>query len=221
MRERSLCLRINSRPKARAITRIPTPTPIAALTPVEIINKHTHFGTSNPNTPRTPTNPSSFFTESRGATGSVSQPDHVSTVSSSQPGGYGAPTGLHAPPSPHQNHGALPRGSLDQHRPDSPALGQSVHQGSPRLPTPTMPAPIRTNTGGFSITSPGGAGGPGTPLISPPSPGLGRDAPDYISVHSSLEGSQSRGLQGSSSGSNNNSNRRSMFHENPDDLEMR
>lgn len=159
--------------------------------------------------------------------------------SSHHGGGYGGPTGLHAPPSPHQQQqqvygggGSLPRDSIDQHRPDSPALGQQQQQQQ-STGMPAMPTPIRTNTGGFSIVSPGGSvggGGPGTPLISPPSPSLGRDAPDYISVHSSSQGAGNRSLTtagsggggGGSSSGNSNNNRRSMFRENPDDLgEMR
>ncbi|RYP72225.1 hypothetical protein DL771_004355 [Monosporascus sp. 5C6A] len=201
-----------------------------ALTPADIINKHTPFG-SNPHTPRSITNPS-FYT---GGAGSASQ-DHASIMS-----GRSAPHQVGAqPPSNHYQ----PQPQQQQQRPDSPSLG-GVGGGDNGNGSPTA--------GGFALTLPpaaaaaayghqaqqqhlrqvsqdsagSGAGTPGvvsqpgspnftvavptdgSPFISPPSPPA-RDAPDYMSVHS--------GQQGRSLTPQAGANRRSMFHEDPDDL---
>ncbi|CAJ2514261.1 Uu.00g023800.m01.CDS01 [Anthostomella pinea] len=76
-----------------------------ALTPVDIINKHTHFG-DNPSTPHalsTPTNPS-VFTGSR---------DYASSISFAN------------------NAGPLPPPPTHQERPDSPSLGGGPPRSQP------------------------------------------------------------------------------------------
>ncbi|RYP03701.1 hypothetical protein DL764_004962 [Monosporascus ibericus] len=196
-----------------------------AMTPADIINKHTPFG-SNPHTPRSITNPS-FYT---GGAGSVSQ-DHASIVSGRSANHQVGrrPSFDHYQPQPHQ-----------QQRPDSPSLGNG--NGSPTAggPTPTFPPPtaavpyghqtqqqqqhlrqISQDSGGSRAGTPGVVSQPvspnftiavptdGSPLISPPSPPA-PDAPDYMSARS--------GHQGPSLTPQAGTNRRSMFHENPDDL---
>ncbi|RYO83427.1 hypothetical protein DL766_002617 [Monosporascus sp. MC13-8B] len=205
-----------------------------ALTPADIINKHTAFG-SNPHTSRSNTNPS-FYT---GGAGSASQ-DHASVMSgrSAHHQVGRRPSFDHYQPQPQQQQ---------QQRPDSPSLGggglaigdRGNGIGSPTAggTTPTLPPPaaavayghqaqqhlrqVSEDTAGSRAGTPGIVSQPGSPnfavavptngspLISPPSPPA-HDAPDYVSARS--------GHQGRSATPQAGANRRSMFHENPDDL---
>ena len=199
------------------------------LTPVDIINKHSHFANRSPG-PRSAspaTHPSSFY--------ALSQPsDHVSTHS--------------CIPAPRQG-----RGSFDR-RPDSPSLGLVQGGRGPSSPG-HRPAPsprVVSNVSGVSerdqshlrqisdvSVSTGTGTAPGSPrlenvgiatttsplaspalsntrvspplAVSPPS-GDGRDAPDYMSVNENV----GRSL---TAGSNNSPLRRSVFHESKEDLD--
>ncbi|RYP51994.1 hypothetical protein DL768_002790 [Monosporascus sp. mg162] len=197
-----------------------------ALTPAEIINKHTQFG-SNPHTPRSVTNPS-FYT---GGAGSMSQ-DHASIMS-----GRSAPHQVGKRPS-FDHYQPQPQQQQQQQRPDSPSLGNG--NGSPTVggSTPTLPhlaaavayghqteqqhlRQISQDSAGSRAGTPGLVSQPGSPsfavavptdgspMISPPSPPA-RDAPDYVSARSGHHGGGLTPQPGA--------NRRSMFHENPDDL---
>ncbi|KAK7749961.1 hypothetical protein SLS62_008070 [Diatrype stigma] len=182
-----------------------------ALTPVQIIDKHTHFG-SNPHTPRsttTPTHPSASWHNTAGGSGSmsVSQPDHASSFVSSQHQHTGS-TGLPAPPQAHQVRGSFD--SQSQYRPDSPALGSVSNNnnnnnnsgGESPVVAPSTPRQRgfdphdhfrKMSNGSGTVSQPGSPGfahtqvvggqpPPGSPLVSPPSPSLGQAAPDYVSV---------------------------------------
>ncbi|RYP58251.1 hypothetical protein DL769_009044 [Monosporascus sp. CRB-8-3] len=205
-----------------------------ALTPADIINKHTRFG-SNPHTPRSIAN-SSFYT---GGAGSVSQ-DHASIMSGRSPHHQVGtrPSFDHYQPQPQQQ----------QQRPDSPSLGggglatgdRGNGNSSPTAgeSTPTFPPPaaavayghqaqqqhlrqVSQDSAGSRAGTPGVVSQPGSPnfavaiptdgspMISPPSPAA-RDAPDYVSVRSGHHGRSPTPQAGA--------NRRSMFHEDPDDL---
>ncbi|KAI0014237.1 hypothetical protein F4779DRAFT_910 [Xylariaceae sp. FL0662B] len=217
------------------------------LTPVDVINKHTHFG-SNPQaqTPRsvsTPTN-ASFFAST------TASRDHASSISSQhhQQNPTAAAAAAAAPPP-------------QQQRPDSPALGRPA-------PAPAPPPHTRAHivSGVSSVSSreaahlrqisdatvsssehntPGDGGGSGSgsrPQTPPPppffsplsSPGLGGPvspptvpehgddgAPDYVSVQHghgrNLMGGSGSG-GGAGAGSASSPLRRSVFRESADDL---
>ncbi|KAI0132763.1 hypothetical protein BJ170DRAFT_261256 [Xylariales sp. AK1849] len=184
------------------------------LTPIDVINKHSHFA---PRTPHSATNPSSL-----GSKYSVSQGHgSISSQSQAQSRGFSTP-------------------AMDAARPDSPALGtvvgptpttpQSSHS-QPQRPPPGNPRVVSDvssisqrdqahlrQISDASISSAAGAAAPTPDIdharpISPsvpvsPSSADGREAPDYISVGRSLTGNATAASP----------LRRSIFYESKDDL---
>ncbi len=211
------------------------------LSPNQANNKHTPFGSP------TNQSSAAFFTTPAGGTGSrppgpVPQQDYSSIASSHN---HNHQNHNHYHYQHHQHQASSSRaGSFDQHRPDSPAINDSpiIATAAATPSTPTRPPAAvhmrQASHGGSSVVSSGGVvsqpnspgvggvgGGafaypsapvPGSPLVSSPSPALGRDAPDYVSVHNRSLTPQQQLLQRQQTGGSGS--RRSMFHENPDDL---
>ncbi|KAK9420210.1 hypothetical protein SUNI508_06738 [Seiridium unicorne] len=186
------------------------------LTPVDIINKHSHFART-PRSTTTPTNPSSFSNYS-------SNVDHASISTNSQ------------------SRAAFP--ASDAGRPDSPALGH-VQAPTPTENSEPLPPDSRVVSGvssmsgrdqahlrnisdvSASTTGSAGAAGPPTPIISnagPFSP-LGPVSPPSATSEGREDYFQSMGQPlttgnylGSNTGSAASPLRRSVFVESQDDL---
>ncbi|KAI3399674.1 hypothetical protein diail_6023 [Diaporthe ilicicola] len=111
-----------------------------ALTPVDIISKHTHFGSAGGSSSPMG-NPSLVYS-------SIAATDHASMVSSNSAAGggmFGGPSSRNPPP-------ATSSGPQQQVRPDSPALPATSPYDDDHTPTAGKPLPAATSYNGNNNT---------------------------------------------------------------------